>query len=110
MSLPVPRVRHQGIIGGHDGDVLVCASFGPAGEVVAVWTTVEGLGGLIPEPTVVGRCQVAVDWGPVRRVIFCCRVARAACGLSTAYRSSNFSPGEARRASHTRTSGMAPPW
>ena len=43
MSLPVLRVRHHGVIGGHDGDVLVCASVGPAGEVVAVWTTPEGL-------------------------------------------------------------------
>ena len=44
MSLPVLRVRHHGVIGGHDGDVLVCASVGPAGEVVAVWTAPEGLG------------------------------------------------------------------
>ena len=44
MSLPVLRVRHHGVIGGHDGDVLVCASVGPAGEVVAVWTTPDGLG------------------------------------------------------------------
>ena len=44
MSLPVLRVRHHGVIGGRDGDVLVCASVGPAGEVVAVWTTPEGLG------------------------------------------------------------------
>jgi hypothetical protein len=34
MSLPVLRVRHHGLIGGHDGDVLVCASVGSAGEVV----------------------------------------------------------------------------
>jgi len=44
MSLPVLRVRHHGVIGGHDGDVLVCASVGPAGEVVGVWTAPEGLG------------------------------------------------------------------
>jgi hypothetical protein len=43
MSLPVLRVRHHGVIGGRDGDVLVCGSVGPAGEVVAVWTTPEGL-------------------------------------------------------------------
>ena len=43
MSLPVLRVRHHGVIGGRDGDVLVCASVGPAGEVVAVWTAPEGL-------------------------------------------------------------------
>ncbi|MGH3848003.1 MAG: hypothetical protein ACRDS0_42340, partial [Pseudonocardiaceae bacterium] len=43
MSLPVLPVRHHGIIGGHDGDVLVCASVGSAGEVVAVWTTPDGL-------------------------------------------------------------------
>jgi hypothetical protein len=44
MSLPVLRARHHGVIGGHDGDVLVCASVGPAGDVVAVWTAPEGLG------------------------------------------------------------------
>ncbi len=44
MSLPVLRVRHHGVIGGRDGDVLVCTSVGPAGEVVAVWTAPEGLG------------------------------------------------------------------
>ena len=41
MSLPVLPVRHHGFIDGPDGDVLVCASVGPAGEVVAVWTTPE---------------------------------------------------------------------
>jgi hypothetical protein len=44
MSLPVLRVRHHSVIGGRDGDVLACASVGPAGEVAAVWTTPEGLG------------------------------------------------------------------
>jgi len=44
LSLPVLRVRHHGVIGDRDGDVLVCASVGPAGEVVAVWTTPDGLG------------------------------------------------------------------
>jgi hypothetical protein len=48
MSLPVLRVRHHGVhhgvIGGRDGDVLICASVGPAGEVVAVWTAPDGLG------------------------------------------------------------------
>lgn len=44
MSLPVLRVRHHGVIGGNDGDVLVCASVGPAGEAVAVWTAPDGLG------------------------------------------------------------------
>ena len=43
MSLPVAPVRHHGVIGGRDGDVLVCASVGPAGELVAVWTTPEGM-------------------------------------------------------------------
>src|ERR1700730_13122240 len=43
MSLPALRVRHHGVIGGRDGDVLVCASIGPAGEVVAVWTAPESL-------------------------------------------------------------------
>ncbi len=44
MGLPVLRVRHYGVIGGRDGDVLVCASVGPAGEVVAVWTAPDALG------------------------------------------------------------------
>jgi hypothetical protein len=43
MSLPVLPVRRHGVIGGHDGDVLACASVGPAGELVAVWTTPDGL-------------------------------------------------------------------
>ena len=43
MSLPVLQVRRHGVIDGQDGDVRVCASVGPAGEVVAVWTTAEGL-------------------------------------------------------------------
>jgi hypothetical protein len=42
MSLPLLQVRRHGVIEGHDGDVLVCASAGPAGEVVAVWTRPEG--------------------------------------------------------------------
>jgi hypothetical protein len=43
MSLPALRVRQHGVIGGRDGDVLVCASVGPAGEVAAVWTAPAGL-------------------------------------------------------------------
>src|SRR5580704_11808232 len=43
ISLPVLRVRDHGVIGGLDGDILVCASVGPAGEVVAVWTIPEDL-------------------------------------------------------------------
>ena len=43
MSLPVVQVRRHGVIDGQDGDVRVCASVGPAGEMVAVWTTAEGL-------------------------------------------------------------------
>jgi len=43
MSLPVLPVRRHGVIDGRDGDVLACASVGPAGEVVAVWTTSEAL-------------------------------------------------------------------
>ena len=43
MSLPVLPVHHRGVIDGRDGDVLVCASVGPAGEVVAVWTAPEAL-------------------------------------------------------------------
>ena len=29
MRLPVLRVRRHGVIDGHDGDVLICASVGP---------------------------------------------------------------------------------
>ena len=43
MSLPVLPVRRHGVIDGPDGDVLVCASVGPAGEVAAVWTAPEAL-------------------------------------------------------------------
>jgi hypothetical protein len=42
MRLQVLPVREHGVIGGRDGDVRVCKSVGPAGEVVAVWTTAEG--------------------------------------------------------------------
>lgn len=42
MRLPVLPVREHGAFGGRDGDARVCASVGPAGEVVAVWTTAEG--------------------------------------------------------------------
>lgn len=41
MSLPVLQVRRHGVIDGQDGDVRVCGSVGPAGDVVAVWTTAE---------------------------------------------------------------------
>jgi hypothetical protein len=43
MRLPVLQVRHHGVIGGHDGDVRVCAAVGPGGEVVAVWTAAASL-------------------------------------------------------------------
>ena len=43
MSLPVLQVRRHGVIDGQVGEVLVCASVGPAGELVAVWTTPEGM-------------------------------------------------------------------
>jgi hypothetical protein len=43
MSLAVLRVRHHGILDAPDVDVLVCASIGPVGEAVAVWTAPEGL-------------------------------------------------------------------
>jgi hypothetical protein len=32
MSLPALRVRDHVVLGGRDGDILVCASVGPAGE------------------------------------------------------------------------------
>ncbi len=41
MSFPVLRLRHRGAVTGLRGDVLVCASVGPAGELVAVWTAPE---------------------------------------------------------------------
>ena len=43
MSLPVLQIRRRGVLDGQDGDVRVCASVGPDGNVVAVWTTAEGL-------------------------------------------------------------------
>jgi hypothetical protein len=43
MSFPVLQIRRHGVIDGQDGDVRVCASVGPADEVVAVWTTAEGM-------------------------------------------------------------------
>jgi hypothetical protein len=43
MRLPVLPVRRHGVIDGPDGDVRVCASVGPAGEAVAVWTAPEVL-------------------------------------------------------------------
>jgi hypothetical protein len=46
MSLPVLQVRRHSVIDGRDDDVRVCASVGPAGEVVAVWTTAEDLEGV----------------------------------------------------------------
>jgi hypothetical protein len=38
LGLPALPVRHHGVISGPGGDVRLCASPGPAGEVVAVWT------------------------------------------------------------------------
>src|SRR5947208_3099394 len=43
MRLPVLRARRHGTIDGQDDDVLVCASVGPVGELVVVWTAPEGL-------------------------------------------------------------------
>ena len=43
MRLPVLRARRHGAIDGQDDDVLVCASVGPVGELVVVWTAPEGL-------------------------------------------------------------------
>jgi hypothetical protein len=42
-GLPVVQVHRHGVIEGHDGEVRVCASVGATGEVVAVWTSAEGL-------------------------------------------------------------------
>ena len=47
MRLPVLPVRRHGVIDGLDGDVRVCVSVGPAGEVVAVWTMAEYLEAVI---------------------------------------------------------------
>ena len=41
MSFPVLRLRHRGAVTGLRGDVLVCASVGPADELVGVWTAPE---------------------------------------------------------------------
>ena len=43
MRLPVLRARRHGAIDGQDDDVLVCASVGPVGELVVLWTAPEGL-------------------------------------------------------------------
>jgi hypothetical protein len=44
MALPVLPVRHHApIAAADDGDVLVCASVGPAGEVIAVWSAAADL-------------------------------------------------------------------
>jgi hypothetical protein len=37
MRLPALPVRRHAVITGRDGDVLVCASVGPGGELAAVW-------------------------------------------------------------------------
>ena len=38
MGVPVLPVREHATIAGLDGEVRVCSSVGPAGEVIAVWT------------------------------------------------------------------------
>jgi hypothetical protein len=44
LALPVLPVRHYApVTAVQEGDVLVCASVGPAGEVIAVWSAAEDL-------------------------------------------------------------------
>jgi hypothetical protein len=57
MRLPVLPVRRHGVIDGRDGEVRVCAPAGPAGEVVAVWTTPEGLEALTSRTVQPGRAS-----------------------------------------------------
>lgn len=83
MRLPVLQVRRHGVLDGQDGDLRVCASVGPAGEAVAVWTTAEDLaavtsrtisagGASFPDPgaarPVAARITVHADAG-IRRVV-----------------------------------------
>jgi hypothetical protein len=43
-ALPALQVRHRAAIAAvHEGDVRVCASVGPAGEVIALWPAPEDL-------------------------------------------------------------------
>jgi hypothetical protein len=47
-DLPVVRLRHTAeITPAVDGDVRVCASIGPAGELIAVWAQLERLPGAL---------------------------------------------------------------
>jgi hypothetical protein len=51
MARPVLPVRHHApIAAADDGDVRVCASVGPAGEVIAVWSAAEDLPALTTFP------------------------------------------------------------
>ena len=44
MACPLLPVRHHATIAAAEaGDVRVCASVGPAGEVIAVWSAAEDL-------------------------------------------------------------------
>ncbi len=44
LALPVLPVRHHApVTAAEHGDVLVCASVGPVGEVIAVWSAAEDL-------------------------------------------------------------------
>jgi hypothetical protein len=67
MSLPVLPVRRHGVIDGRDGDVLACASVGPAGEAVAVWTTAKGREA-VTSTTVLAAGASFPDSGAVRPV------------------------------------------
>jgi hypothetical protein len=64
MDRPVLPIRHHAVITAPgDGNVRVCASLGPAGEVVAVWSAAEDLPALdtFPNPqsrTVTARVSV----------------------------------------------------
>jgi hypothetical protein len=52
MTLPILKVRHHAAVAAaQDGDVLVSASVGPKGEVIALWSTAEDLATLASTTT-----------------------------------------------------------
>ena len=73
MSLPVLPVRRHSVIEGQDGDVLVCASVGPAGELVAVWKDSLGL----------DQCQARL-YTAIQRHIVLVMAALAICAVTAA--------------------------
>jgi len=52
MALPSLQVRHAAAIAAvREGDVPVCASVGPGGEVIAVWSAAADLPAVTPRTT-----------------------------------------------------------